>query len=146
MGYESNPRHALCVFLNEMGYDTDKIVGIVLIVLSLCGAMCGSLMLGVGALIGGASAGFLPVAAAGGIAAVVGGVILATSLLNIGAGIGIIKSQRWGFLLACVLTGISILAVLIDLSGMSFLALAANAGIFVYCFMRLTGRLGPTPL
>jgi hypothetical protein len=138
----------------QYGYPNDKPVGIVIMVLSACGVIAGGLALGGGGLLaaGGAasantSTGAGGAAVAGGLVMILGVVILIVSLLGFAIGYGIMKSLKWGFMVGTIVYGLNSLANLANLSGgKGILGLAISVALFIYCFMRLTGRLGPKPV
>jgi hypothetical protein len=129
----------------------DKIVGAIILLLSLCGTCLGIGLTGLGAAVGiggvtGGLASGQPEIAGGsaigaGVLGVVGVVIAALYGINIVAAIGIMKGVRWGFVLGAVLTG---LATLTSLSGADgFLSVLPSAASCAYCVLRLTGKIGP---
>lgn len=142
-------------------YPKDKTWGIVIIVLSSLGICCGLAAAGLGGALGIAGAGVAASGAAsgasdareaatglgigGGVLAMIGFVVMASSAVQIAGGIGIMKSRRWGFLLTGVLSGISILLNLGQLPH-GLVGMAINGIIAYYCWSRLSGREGPTPV
>ena len=136
-------------------YANDKIVGIIIMILSLCGVVIGGLAVVGGGFIaaGGAAAAntanngaAVPTAAAGGMVAIVGIVLLVLSFMSIAIGWGIMKSLRWGFLVGSIVYGINMVLNLMSLNqSRGILGLLIGAALFAYCVMRLTGKLGPKP-
>jgi len=140
-------------------YATDKVLGIIIMILSGCFVVLGGLgFLGGGFLAAGGAAG---AASAGGTnaagtaaAAGVGGaaimiasaVLVIVALIGFAVGYGIMKSLRWGFLVGAVLYGLNALYNLSQMGHANgILGLLISAGLCVYCIMRLTGNLGPKP-
>jgi hypothetical protein len=136
-------------------FPTDKVMGIILIVLSALGA-CGSLVLvGVGGFFG--AAGVTAGSAQGGTAAVAGGgllmvlgiFVLAICVLEIVAGTWIIKSLRKGFMVVAVLGAAGLLLNIIT-GAMShqfnFFGLGTGLIFPIYSVLRLMGQVGPKPI
>ncbi len=140
-------------------YHQDKTWGIVIIVLSsLCA--CGGLILGaLGGVVGAIGAGAAAsgthtrdgqataamIGAGGGILAIVGFAIAFFQIVQIVGGVGVMKSQRWGFVLTTVFAALSALSSLANLPHGLF-GLALNSVILWYCISRLSGKMGPAPL
>jgi len=132
----------------QVGFPADKGVGITIIVLSSCGLLAaGIIILGGGAMasMGGSlngrnaqelSTGGLGVAA-------VGGILLVTTLISMAAGIGVMKSAKWGFILGAVIYGLSLLGNLVRVN---IIGLVIAGSLFTYCVLRLTGKQGPKPV
>jgi hypothetical protein len=139
--------------VNQTDYrSVDKIVGIVLAAYSMCGVLCGGLIVGGGSLL--AAVGVsqartasaetsAPAAIGGGVLIAVGAVILAAYVLNIAGAIGVMKSQRWGFILTAILTGITALCSLSGSTG--FTNTLPDVAACIYCILRLNGTWGPKP-
>ena len=149
-------------FLAPGAYPKDKPWGIAVAVLSASGLCCGLGIAGAGSLFGLVGAGALAGDAGrghadpGATAAVVGisglvvviGIVLALcSAAQVAGGFGIMGSRRWGF---NVTLAFSILSLVLHLShvasGTGILGLAINGVIVWYCWSRLSGREGPTPV
>ena len=143
-------------------YPKDKPWGITVAALSATGLCCGLGIAGAGSLFGVVSAGALAGEAgrgrpdAGATAAVVGisgfvvviGIVLALcSAAQIAGGFGMMGSRRWGF---NVTLAFSILSLVLHLShvasGTGLLGIAINGVIVWYCWSRLSGKEGPTPV
>lgn len=132
----------------------DKVVGIILAVFSLCGTLCGGIMVVAGttaaSYFGSQAASnpetkgsLLPAALVGGGAAVVGLIIFGCYMLNVLGAIGVMQSRRWGFILTAIFTGINAMAAL---SGTTlFLDILPTAAACIYCILRLSGNLGKAP-
>jgi hypothetical protein len=131
----------------------DKVVGIILAIFAACGTLCGgALMLGGGALgtliatsgaAGSRGESAMGGAIAGGVLFAIGAVIFACYLLNILGAIWVMNSQRKGFILTAILTGINALAAL---SGATlYLDILPTIAACVYCILRVSGNLGPKP-
>jgi hypothetical protein len=135
--------------VNQTDYrSVDKIVGIVLIAYSMCGVLCGGLIAGGGSLL--AAVGVsqartaseaAPLGIMGGLVAIFGFILLAAYVLNIAGAIGVMKSQRWGFVLTAILTGITALCSLSGSTG--FTNTLPDAAACIYCILRLNGTWGP---
>lgn len=134
-------------------YQTDKILGIIIMVLSVCctvaggAAMAGmSMLAGMGAAgaasEGGAGSGeaAATAAAVGGVAAFIGIILLVTGLLGVATGYGIMKSLKWGFILGAVVYGLNTVA---NIASFNIIGLVISGALLAYCVMRLTGKLGP---
>ncbi|MGV3617214.1 MAG: hypothetical protein ACO1SV_17950 [Fimbriimonas sp.] len=146
--------------VNQTDYrPIDKIVGIILAVLSGCGVLCGGgILLGMGVAFGSLAGSYggamkgadAPPPAVGAGALALGGlfafaffVIFSCYVLNIVGAIGVMKSRRWGFMLTAILTGISSFAAL---SGATlYLDILPTLAVCIYCVLRLTGNLGTAP-
>ncbi len=139
--------------VNQTDYrPVDKIVGIILAVLSLCGVLCGGLiaagsgMLGAFGISQARQAGAqdtAPIAFISGAGLLVGLSIATLYLLNVAGAIGVMKSARWGFILTAIMSG---LAALASLGGQTlWLDSLPNLAACVYCILRLNGTLGPKP-
>jgi hypothetical protein len=135
----------------------DKVIGIIVILLSVCGVLFGAaVMAGLGiiaAAIGssGASApaGSADAAAAGAAAglfgmagAVLGGVVIVMSLVSVVIGFGISKSAKWGFWLGALWYG---LWSIVNVLGFNLVGLVVSGLLLTYCILRLTGNVGPRP-
>ncbi len=123
----------------------DKVIGIILMVFSALGVLCGIFIAAGMSLVGlgAATEGGEGAAAAGalaGIGAVAGFVVIIWSVVGIVIGYGIMKSLRWGFLVGAILSGIS---VVFSLVGLNVLGFIINGALCAYCILRLVGRLGP---
>jgi hypothetical protein len=140
----------------ENSHPADKPLGIVIIILSALGACGGLALAGLGGFMGaaggaaatqeGSASGAAAAGAIGGMTAIIGLVLVAVSVLNIVGGVGVMKSARWGFMLTGILSAISALLNLVNFDVKGILGLAIAAGVAVFCFMRLAGKLGPTPV
>lgn len=135
----------------------DKVIGIIVIVLSVCGVLGGAaVMAGLGfiaAAIGSseasAPAGSSDAAAAGAAAgffglagAVLGGVLIVMSLVSVVVGFGITKSAKWGFWLGTLWYG---LWSIVNVLGFNLVGLVISGLLLTYCILRLTGNAGPRP-
>lgn len=138
-------------------YQTDKVIGIIIMVLAICGAiLSGIVVLGGGVLAaaGGAAATNANTDAAkaagmgGGLLMILGVVMLISCLVSLAVGYGIMKSLRWGFMLGAVVYGIQVILNIFSLArgGTAVIGLVIAIALLVYCVMRLTGKTGPTPL
>lgn len=138
-------------------YPKDKTWGIVIIVLSALG-LCGSLMVGAGGAVLGAAgatgavnatadgrAAAAGVGAAGGLLAILGFVLAAFCVAQLVGGIGIMKSARWGFLITGGFAALNILLSLFRLPT-SILGILISGVILYYCYSRISGKEGPTPV
>lgn len=137
-------------------YAKDRTWGIVIIVLSSLLMCCGLGMAGLGGLLGVAGAGAAAsgsgsrdaaagLGVGGGIVALIGFAMMASSALQIAGGIGILNSRRWGFILTGALSVISILLGIARLP-QGIVGIVINAIIVYYCWARLSGKEGPTPV
>ena len=153
-----NPQGPL---LSPGAYPKDKPWGIAVAVLSATGFCCGLGIAGVASVFGMIGAGTLagdagqgrpdPGAAAalgiGGLVAIIGVVLALSSAVQIAGGFGIMRSRRWGF---NVTLAFSILSLVLHLShvasGTGLVGLAINGVIVWYCWSRLSGKEGPTPV
>jgi len=145
-------------------YPNDKVVGILIMVFAaICNVAVGFLgVIGGGVLAaGGASAAAgaasnTGAAGAGAATGVVGAGIMVLSVIlilmgvvGLAVGYGIMKSLRWGFLVGTILYGLGVLNSLAGLSrgGIGgIIGLLIVVALFVYCLMRLIGKLGPKPV
>lgn len=137
-------------------YPGDKTWGIVIIVLAAIGVCFGAIVtLGGAALgtVGAASAANANAPAgssaaaglAGGFIAMMGIALIALCALEIVAGVGIMNSKRWAFILVAVVSALNILASLANLKT-GILSIVVS-GIFLwYSYQRLSGKVGPPPL
>ncbi|MCL6624157.1 MAG: hypothetical protein K6T17_06005 [Fimbriimonadales bacterium] len=120
----------------------DKVIGIILIVLSVLGGICicpGMSLAGLGAL-GAGEVGAIAGGALAGLGAATGFIVIVLSAVGVAIGYGIMKGLRWGFLVGAILSGIS---VVFSLVGFNVLGFLLNGALCAYCILRLTGRLGP---
>jgi hypothetical protein len=123
----------------------DKVIGIILIVLSVLGVLCGIFIaagasfLGVGALSAGKEEAIAGSALAG-LGAAMGFITIIWSAVGIAIGYGIMKGLRWGFLVGAILSGISVVFALVGFNVLGFLI---NGALCAYCVLRLMGRVGP---
>lgn len=124
----------------------DKVIGIILMILSalgVVGGICtaaGMSMIGLGAAVSGGGEEAVAGGALAGLGAVLGLIVIAWSAVGIVTGYGIMKSLRWGFLVGAILSAISVVFALV---GFNILGFLINGALFVYCLLRLMGRLGP---
>lgn len=122
----------------------DKVIGIILIVLSVLGVLCGIFIaagasfLGVGALSAGKEEAIAGSALAG--LAAMGFITIIWSAVGIAIGYGIMKGLRWGFLVGMIRWGISVFFAVLGFNVLGFLI---DSALCAYCFLRLMGRLGP---
>ena len=143
----------------------DKAWGIGIILTSILGVCCGLGLAGLGGAVGalgagaitrGATPGSSPsddlAAGAGfglvaGIMAFIGIAIFVCSAIQVAGGIGVMKSQRWGFTLTLVLSAISILLNLGHaLQGTGVIGILISGAIAYYCWARLAGKMGAPPV
>jgi hypothetical protein len=137
-------------------YANDKVIGIIIMVLSLCFVGLGSMMmLGGGVLAAsGAAASADPAiqkassdAAAAGVTGAVlmvaSVIMIATGFLGVAIGYGIMKSLRWGFIMGTVVYGLNLLGTF---QSRNMISLVIGAALFAYCLMRLLGKIGPKPV
>ena len=137
-------------------YQTDKVLGIIIMVLSACGAIGGIMGLAGGGLLAAAGAGAAGqagnaqgaavAAAGGGILMLLSVFLIIQSVLGFAIGYGIMKSLRWGFLIGTIVYGIGLLIQIVGVTksgAQGLIGLVIGALLFGYCFMRLTGRTGP---
>ena len=146
---------------NEGGvFTADKIIGIIIMVLSAVCGLCGLVGAGILGAVGASLPGMAAsggqgapttqeAAAAAGLlgmgAAVFAVIVIVVSALNIVSGYGIMKSARWGFLFSAILNGVWILFNLPNFVA-NIIGIIFSAAILVYCILRLTGNLGPKPV
>src|SRR5437588_641466 len=110
-------------------YQTDKVLGIIIMVLSVCGVIGGGMaFLGGGLLAAGGAtaaagtagsnaAGSAALAGAGGaFLMIISVVLIISSLIGFAVGYGIMKSLRWGFLVGAIVYGLNTLLQLFGLS------------------------------
>lgn len=140
--------------MTQMGnrYETDRIVGAIMLGLSLCGA-CGIATLGglVGLFFGTATKSIPPdfrtnSAVHTALPLFIGAVMFlmfAVCLLNAIISIGVMKSSRRAMLWASFTTGLG--AALSLTGGDGFVGVLPNLVFCIYCIMRLNGNLGPKP-
>ncbi len=139
---------------NQGEFVADKVIGILVIVLSSCVLVCGvSIAAGLG-LIGagifgaarGGGVGAAEAATAGSIVGLtgvaLGGLLIVSSGISILIGWGISKSAKWAFLVGAVWYGLGLVANFVQFN---VLGLLPTAGLLVYCVLRLSGSLGPKP-
>jgi hypothetical protein len=123
----------------------DKVIGIILIVLSVLGVLggiciaAGMSLAGLGAMGAGGEEAIAGGALAG-LGAAVGFMVIIWSAVGIVIGYGIMKGLRWGFLVGAILSAIS---VVFSLVGFNILGLLINGALCAYCILRLMGRVGP---
>lgn len=138
-------------------YQMDLVIGIIIIILSLCFTAIGGLgMVGGGMIAAGAAParanGPQITQAAGGVIMVISGLLALFSLIAVAAGIGIIGSKRWGLVTGAVVYGLlaalQLYSIATNPSGapLGVVFLLVEVGFLVYCVMRLTGKTGPAPL
>ena len=136
-------------------YAKDKAWGIAIAILSSLGICCGLGIAGFGGMLGIASVGVAAsdhstaagLGIGGGILAFVGFAILAVSAIQVAGGFGVMGSRRWGFTLTLALSAVSILLHLPGVvHGTGILGVAINGVIAWYCWSRLSGKDGPTPV
>ena len=143
--------------LGPGAYPKDKTWGIAIIILSSLGICCGLSVAGLGGVLGffGVLAGGasndgnakLGLGLGGGLLAFVGFAILAVSAIQVAGGFGVMASRRWGFSLTLVLSALSIILHLPGVvHGTGVMGVAINAVIAWYCWSRLSGKDGPTPV
>lgn len=78
-----------------------------------------------------------------GLPMVAGLFVIGISSLGVGCGWGIFKSRKWGFWIGVVVFGVAAAG---DLSGgATAFGAILHIGGFIYCLMRLIGKLGPLP-
>lgn len=117
----------------------DKVAGIVAIVINIC---CVIAVTGLASLLAavGLAAGSLPGLAAGAFVGIVMIAAVSLSLLGVIAGVGMLQGRRWGFLIGAIVFG---LAALTNGGGGNTMGVLIEAGLAIYCLLRLTGNVGP---
>lgn len=142
--YSQNP-YANAAMANPYGqmanHPADLPIGILIIVVYGLAALAGLL-----GFLGGAAVGAGASASVGGFVMIVSIVLLLVSVLMIAGGAGIIKGARWGFMVCGVMATIGVVLGLFSFAGaMSVVRLLIGVALAIYCFMRLSGQLGPRP-
>lgn len=132
----------------------DKVIGILIMVLSVCGVIGGVMvMAGMGMLAaatsqaaqqGGQDAAGAAAAAGmfGMTGAILGFAIIAMCVVSIAVGFGIMKSAKWGFVLGSIWNGIG---TVLNLVSFNVLGLLISGAILTYCILRMSGNVGPKP-
>lgn len=143
-------------------YPKDKSWGIAIIVFSVLGICLGGLATAGGGIMSAAGVTGAAAGAANGAgreaneaataATVGGGAIMAIgiglvllSIVRLVGGIGILKGQKWGFLVTAVVSGLLILLNLASLPS-GIISIVISGIILYYCVQRITGKEGPTPV
>ncbi|RYG26836.1 hypothetical protein EON82_01735 [bacterium] len=138
-------------------YDKDRGWGMAVIACAILGVFCGLLMG-----LGGAALGVFGAAAAtsggreateggailglgGGLIALVGFAIMACSAVQVAGGVGIMQSKKWGFVMTAVLSIISLILNVPALPA-GIPGVLISAVFLWYCWTRLSGKDGPTPV
>lgn len=126
----------------------DKVIGILMIIFSICGAVAGLAVLGIGgaaAAIGGSAGGADggSAVAAGGMAMIIGVLILAISVARIYAGFKIFGAKRIGFMIGMITSVILILLNLVQFNVGSIVGIAISVALAGYCWGRMNGKIGP---
>lgn len=124
----------------------DKVIGILMIVFSICGALAGLAVLGIGGLaagVGATSQSGGQAVAAGGMAMVIGILILAISVARIYAGIMMLKAARIGFMIGMITSLIAIALSLFSFSPQSIVSIVISGALAYYCWGRMNGKIGP---
>ena len=129
-------------------FAADKVIGILMIIFSICGAVAGLAVLGIGgaaAAIGGSAGGADggSAVAAGGMAMIVGILILAISVARIFAGFKIFGAKRIGFMIGMITSIILIVLNLVQFSVGSIVGIAISVALAGYCWGRMNGKIGP---
>lgn len=140
-------------------YDKDKTWGLAVAILSSLGVCCGLGVAGVGGVIGAVGtqigrepasndpAATLLTTGFGSIVAILGFGIMVCSAVQVAGGFGIMASRRWGFVLTAVFAGLSVLFHLPGVvHGTGVVGVAIHGAILYYCWARLSGKEGPSPL
>jgi hypothetical protein len=128
-------------------FDADRPVGIIVILMHVCCMFIGIGLAGLLSAVGlgiGAQAQPGPETAVLGVTfAAIGFLLFGLSCLGVICGWGIFKSRKWGFWIGVIVFGMATMA---DLSGGATAAGAIlHVGAFIYCLLRLIGKLGPLP-
>jgi hypothetical protein len=132
----------------------DLAVGIILIVLNAFGACFGGMAIAGGGILAGAGKNMDIKDAAGnqmssqtaqtlgGVAMIVGIVLLIGSVLSIIGAVGVIKGLKWGFTLTFVMGVLMVLGSIVPTNIIGIIL-----GLFgaIYCGLRLFGNVGPKP-
>lgn len=131
--------------MNARDYETtDRIVGILIILTSLCGVCIGAGVMGLAA--GIFAAGFpqdkVGASVGAGLASMAGLFIAGVYALNVAGGFGVMKGRRWGHLLTAILSSLTFLS---GFSGHGAVTGLPSLAAAVYCILRLTGQLGTRP-
>ena len=145
--------------VRQMDFVSDKVIGIILIILNAIGACGGFAIMGLGTAFGGimqqaadnaVSKGQATPEQAKAVATLFGmgaglfgGLIVAACILGIINGFGIFKSARWGFIMGIALSAVHII---LSISSVNFISIIIAVATIIYCAMRLTGNLGPKPM
>lgn len=134
-------------------YPTDKVIGILVIVFSVCAAIGGLLIVLGGGILGAAGvagatqareAGGAAVAAgAGGMLVVIGLLTALISAVRIYGGIKMMQSIRSGFMIVMILSLIGVVLSLLSFNAASIVQLAINGALAYYCWARMNGKIGP---
>ena len=142
-------------------YAKDKSWGIAIIVFSILGICLGGLAVAGGGLMsavgatgaatagaagaGRASGDSAAVGLGGGLVMLLGGGLLLLSIVRLVGGIGVLRGQKWGFLISAVVSGLLILMNLASLPS-GIISIVISGIILYYCYSRLSGKEGPTPV
>ena len=137
-------------------YAKDKNWGIAIVVFSILGILCGGLAtLGGGAMTAfgaagaatatGRQSGAGSVAASGGLVMMIGIATALLSIVRLVGGLGVMKGTRMGFLITA---GVSALLILFNLGSLpsGIISIVISGIILYYCYSRLSGKEGPTPV
>lgn len=132
-------------------FTPDLVIGIILIVLSVFGAIMGLFLGGVGVIASSASGDIArqqgvsggDVRVAAGIVGILAVFIIVVCILNILIGIGFIGSKRWAFIAAIVVNSLSAFSSLLKFDAFNIISIAISIGLIIYSSMRLSGNIGP---
>ncbi len=144
--------------MNPSGTVADKVIGIIIMILSGCGAACGIALtagLGLGGLAlsgaaaseGGADAAQAATAAGffGLAGAALGMMVFGMMIVSFFVGFGIFKSARWGFIVGSAWYGLITALNVVQFELRGGLGLLISGCLCVYCVLRLTGNIGSKP-
>ena len=124
---------------NAGSFEADRIVGILVMVLSALACVGGVAILGL--LSAFVFAGPIASQHHMGVPAAISGValifIVGATILQFASGYGIYTGQRWGLIMGLVLNAVTLLGGNMH----SFIAI----GVLIYCICRLSGSIGPRP-
>lgn len=126
----------------------DKVIGILMIIFSICGAVAGLAVLGIGgaaAAIGGSAGGADggQVVAAGGMAMIIGILILAISVARIYAGFKIFAAKRIGFMIGLITSLVLVVLNLVNFSVGAMFSILISLFLGFYCWGRMNSKIGP---
>lgn len=126
-------------------FAADKVIGILMIIFSICGAFVGLAALGIGGLATavGASGGGGDAIAGGGMVMVVGILVLAISVARIYAGFKIFGAKRIGFMIGMITSLIAVVLALVSFSTQSIISIVISLALAYYCWGRMNGKIGP---